>query len=203
MKIPTSPLLFTPALSSSTLAYPTSTIIIHSPNPNHEKSPLLGETGGGDEASWGIHPDRMQGKLGRRWSTSHLARVEKREITICRQKAASDSASGCQCSSSLSNWWARKHRFGTAQSGHCATLGGGTGLLGPVTGAVGATSGLLNPLTGAVGAASGLLNPVTGVVGSATGLLNLLPGAAGGVARSAQPPYRCRRWSYWLAQPRH
>ena len=71
MKIPTSPLLFTLALSSSTLAYPTPSTV-DSPNPNHENSPLLGGSSGGGEDAWGMRPDQMPGKLGRRWSESTL-----------------------------------------------------------------------------------------------------------------------------------
>jgi len=65
---PNLPLLFTLALSSSTLAYPTPKERVDSPNPNHEKSLVLGGGGGDEGGSWGIRPDRMPGKLGGRWS---------------------------------------------------------------------------------------------------------------------------------------
>lgn len=63
MKIPTSPLLITLALSTSTLAYPTPSDL--SPNPEH--SPLLAADG---EKSWNARPEHMPGRLGRRWGES-------------------------------------------------------------------------------------------------------------------------------------
>lgn len=86
MKIPTSPLLLTLALSSTSFAYPTPGDKSYSPkprdssysSPNPESSPLLGNEGGNDksddaEDAWGMRPETMPGRLSRRWGESSLA----------------------------------------------------------------------------------------------------------------------------------
>lgn len=183
MKIPTSPLLFTLALSSSSLAYPTPK---DSPIPNNEISPLLGAGNGGEDAAWGMRPDQMPGKLGRRWSmsssqlyseTADLDLVVKRQLPtppsgINSQSVNANAASGLtNTASGLLN-------------PVTGTLGGVTGLLSPATNAAGAASGLLNPVTGAVGGVSGLLNPVSGAVSGAgaAGLLSPVTGVVGSVS---------------------